>query len=49
MDHIEVYTQYGEFVLSADTMDEAFLELCEYIRNIYVKKSVQQKRNKINI
>lgn len=39
MDHIEVYTQYGEFVLSADTMDEAFLELCEYIRNTYSKKS----------
>jgi hypothetical protein len=39
MDHIEVYTQYGEFVLSADTMDEAFLKLCEYIKNIYLNKS----------
>jgi hypothetical protein len=39
MDHIEVYTQSGEFVLSADNMDEAFLKLCEYLRNTYLNKS----------
>lgn len=26
--HIEVYTQDGEFLFSADTMEEAWRELC---------------------
>ena len=27
-DHIEVYSQDGEFLFSADTMEEAWRELC---------------------